>query len=265
MFKLIKRFIFSSLSILGISLLIWTVFLLNPSLSYANQTNYEHVTVYHNNDLEPETEVILRHAVSLIKQSDLFTEDTHIKFCMNDSKVFIRLNPLVGEALGYAYFDMAVMKNGTFSFAENKIETRWASNDFEYRKFDLTTLIAHEMMHNLQCAADQKYWMRSTMGKLNWKLEGHAEYIVRGFKNDGQLGKKIDRYLFESAKEKKGYPVFEYEDGTKQILPYYKYALIVQYLMDVKDLTFEALCALEADQDVIYEEMLEWKRANSDI
>lgn len=259
MIRIAKKIILGSLSILGISLLIWTVFLLNPSFSYANQTNFDHVTVYHNQDLDPSIEVVLTSAIDLIKKSELFNEDINIKLCVNDDKLFPRLNPFGGQSLAYAYFDIAVMNKGEFNFSENKIETRWAVNNNEYRRFDLTQLLAHEFTHNLQCDYDVKYWITSTLGSRNWKFEGHAEYITRGFKNDGKLREKIDRYLFESSQELTGLPVFKYEDGTSQILSYYKYALMVQYLMDEKKLSFKELCGLDTAFDTVYEEMLAWK------
>ncbi len=98
------------------------------------------------------------------------------------------------------------------------------------------------------------------MGKINWKLEGYAEYIAREFKNDGKLSDKIQRYLAEENKEHIGIPVFEIEDGTKQSLAYYKYALVTQYLMQEKQLNFHQICELDKYLDKIYTEMIEWSK-----
>ena len=102
------------------------------------------------------------------------------------------------------------------------------------------------------------------MGSLNWKLEGHAEYIAREFKGDGLLKAKIDKFLLEEQKEFKGLPVFELEDGTQQILSYYKYALAIQYLMEEKGLDFEQICSYETDLDVLFDEMIDWKNTTTE-
>ncbi len=138
-------------------------------------------------------------------------------------------------------------------------QTQWEVNNNEVRQFNLTWLLAHEFMHNLQFKANADYVITTTLGKLNWKLEGHAEYIARAFKNDGKLRGKIDRYLIEESREHSGLPVFASEDGTKQILSYYKYALVIQYLMEIKALDFHEICELEASLDEVYSDMLHWK------
>lgn len=122
----------------------------------------------------------------------------------------------------------------------------------------MTWMLAHEFMHNLQYEADWQYYINSTLGKINWKLEGHAEYISREFKKDGLLKKKIKTYLGQAQMPHIGIPVFELEDGTQQTLSYYKYALVIQYLMEEKGLNYEQICALETSFDDLFKEMLKW-------
>ncbi len=259
MLKTLKKIILSSLSILGISFIFWLLFLSNPKWSYANETKFDYVTVYHNKNLEPETQKVIKNAISIIKTSNLFTEAVDIQLCLNDDKIYPHLFPFVGGPTAYAFFDKTVFKNCTPKFKENVAEAQWAINNYELRKFNLTWLIAHEFTHNLQYFSDPQYYLTSTMGQINWKLEGYAEYIAREFKQDGQLKARIEQFLIEEKKEHTGLPVFEIADGTKQIYAYFKYALVIQYLMDVKGLDFKQVCTLEAGIDELYEEMLEWK------
>ena len=260
MLRTIKRVTLSALSILFISFLFWTLFLLNPSWSYANETHYEFVTVYHNEALEANTEQVIKAAINIIKNSELFDKDISIQLCMNDDAIYPNLHALVGDPLAYALLDKTIIKNCTISFDKNIAETKWPVNNYEYRKFDLTYLLAHEFSHNLQFNADTKYVIKTTLGTLNWKLEGHAEYIARQFKNDGQLKEKIAKYLEEAQKEHNGLPVFELADGTKQILSYFKNALVVQYLMEQKEMNFSQVCALDKGLDEVYTEMIEWSK-----
>ncbi len=258
MIKILKKVILSSFSILIISFLFWILFLLNPSLSYANKTQFDIVTVYHNQNLEEQTELVIKNAIGIIRKSELFTEETLIELCMNDDNLYPKINPLIGQTNAYAVLNKTIFKNCKPKFNENLTEFQWGINNHELRKFNLTWLLAHEFTHNLQYQTDLNYVIKSTIGKLNWKLEGHAEYIAREFKNDGELKTKIGKYLIEKNKEQTGIPVFELEDGTKQILSYYKYALVVQYLLEEKELNYKQLCELDVSLEKNYEEMIEW-------
>lgn len=258
MIKLLKKIVLCVVSILGISVLCWVLFLLNPSLSYANTTQFDIITVYHNQDLDESTGKILNDVIRIIKQSDLFTDETQLSLCMNDDKIYPHLNPMAGQCLGYALFNNAVFKNGTVQFKENRITTQWEINNNELRKFNLTWLLAHEFTHCLQFQENSNYVIKSTLGHINWKLEGHAEYVSKEFETDGELKNKIKTYQIESQNKFTGFPVFDLEDNTKQILSYYKYALVIQYLFEEKDLNYQQICALETDLDTLYEEMIQW-------
>jgi len=63
---------------------------------------------------------------------------------------------------------------------------------------------------------------------MNWKFEGDADYVARQNKNDGLLRKK---------------------DETKQIFSNCKYAIVDQYLSDVKNLDYEQFCVLDTPLD----------------
>lgn len=257
MIKIIKRIVLSSLSILGISFLIWIVLLLNPKLSYANHTQIDNVLIYHNQDLEEGTEVIIRNALSVIGNAAIYDKNINIQLCFNDDKIYPNLNPFAG-ATAYAFLNKTVIFSSTPSFKNNYTAFSWEVNNHELRKWNLTSLLAHEFMHNVQYHHNPNYYIRSTVGRLNWKFEGHAEYIARAFKNDNLLKDKIKIYLVEEKKEHLGIPVMVLEDGTIQSLSYFKYALVVQYLMEVKDLHFDEICALERGIEEVYAEMIDW-------
>ena len=257
--KSIKKTFLSILSILGISVLVWIILMANPSLSYANKTQIDFITVYHNQPLDAGAEAVLEDVIRIIRKADIFDENTNIQLCINDDKVYPNLFPWVGGPTAFALFDKAVIKECSLHFDENAAKTKWAVNNYEDRTFNLTWLLAHEMSHNLQFQENLGYIIKSTGGtQINWKLEGHAEYIAREYKNDGKLKSKIKTYLAEEKKEHNGLPVFDLEDGTKQILSYYKYSLIIQYLMDEKQMSYQDICASATSQDSLYEEMLEW-------
>lgn len=262
MYKTIKKVIVGCLSILSISTLIWIALFLNPNFSYAHESQFDHVTVYHDKALPLGTEEIIEDAIQILKSSDLFLENIHIELCLNDNEqLYPHLNPLVGGPYAYATLDKTIIKNCVVDFDNNVLTTQWEVNGNKERKFNLAISLAHEFVHNLQFETNAFYVIKSTMGNRNWKLEGHAEYIARSFKNDGNLKEKIAFYLIEEKKDHDGIPVFDLPDGTKQIFSYYKYALVVQYLMEVKDLDYLELCDTQLTLEVAYNEMLNWAKS----
>lgn len=260
--KSIKKVLLSSISILGLSCLIWVLLILNPSWSYANKTQFDIVTVYHNNNLEQQTKDVIIDAIALIKKSPLFNEKIRIDLCLNDDKLYPKLNPMVGQPYAYANLNKTVFKNCDVKFDENILETRWEVNKFEHRKFDLTTVLAHEFTHNLQYKTDFWYVVSGPLGKRNWRLEGHAEFVSLDFSGDGLLKEKVANYVIEETKEHAGLPVFNREDGTKQIFSYYKYALVYQYLTEVKGMNYKQICNLETDLTTLYADMVDWSKKN---
>jgi hypothetical protein len=258
MFKAIKRVILSSIAVLTASLTVWLVLFLNPSISYAHSTTFDYVTVYHNDKLEENTENVIASAVETIKKSAIFDESMHIHLCLNDDLFYPKLNPIVGDPIAYALFNKTVIKNCTTSFEENILTTEWEVNNFEKRKFELTWILAHEFSHNMQYHFDSKYQITSTLGHINWKLEGHAEYIARNYINDGLLKEKIFTLIQELEKEQSGLPVRELENNTLQIQSYVKYALVVQFLLEEKKLSYSELCKSTKTLEESYNEMLRW-------
>jgi hypothetical protein len=254
-----KKVFLSLLSFVGFSILLWIILLFNPSLSYANKTQFGMVTVYHNQVLDKGTEKVLNDVNEILKSSRLYDSNLNIQLCLNDDKFYPHINPfLLGQPVAFALFNKTIAKNGKYNFNKNSIEVQWKPND-ELRKYNLTMTLAHEFTHNLQYNANRNYMIKTSFRKNNWKLEGYADYIARKFKNDGILQDKIDNYLIEENNIHKGLPASIDEFGIYWFYGNYKYALIVQYLMEEKNMKFNQICELNKDMNAIYSEMLEWR------
>lgn len=263
MLKVLKKVILSSLSILGISLICWCVLFFNPNISYAHETQFENVTVFHNDDLAESTSQIIQDAITILKNSDLFSPELSIQLCLNDDGLYPHMHPMLGGPstegpLAYALFDKAIIRSCDLDFDSNLAVSQWEMNDNEIRKWNLTQLIAHEFVHNMQWKRNMSYSIRTTLGKLNWKLEGHAEYISHQYKGDGRLLEKIEHYIRLKDDQYVGIPVFENQEGRMQNLWYYKNALMVQYLMEVKRLNYDQVCEYQSSHDEVYSEMIKW-------
>ena len=65
--------------------------------------------------------------------------------------------------------------------------------------------------------------------------------------------------MIEENKEHNGLPAIKDEVGTYLTQGNYKYALIVQYLMEIKKMNFNQICELDTNINEIYSEMLKWR------
>lgn len=259
MIKRVKKFLFASISFLGISVIVWATLLLNPSLSYAHATSFDNVTVYHNNALEKNTEKVLKDAFSIIKKSEIYNKDIHIQFCLNDDKIYPHLHPLAG-ATAYSFSNKTVVFNSKAIFNSNRAEYTWEVNNNVTRNMNLTWLLAHEFTHNLQYNVD----ILSPIKYDNWKLEGYADYVSRSFIQDGKLLEKINKLTLEESTPKQGLPVFELEDGTVQILSYYKYALMTQYVIEEEGKNYKELIEDKRSYEEIKQSMMDWAANQSE-
>ncbi|MEM6380339.1 MAG: collagenase, partial [Bacteroidota bacterium] len=214
------------------------------------------VTIHHNQEFDPATESILQAAVEIIKSSELYTADFKVDLCMNDGSRFPNFHPFAG-GLAYAFGDKAVFYNAVPNFSQNTAQNKSLPADRLGEKANLTWLLAHEFTHNLQFSWDLLFPMKYEF----WQQEGYAEYISRQWKNDGLLLEKIQILLQEEAKPHEEFPaVFFNKDGTTQLLSYYKYGLMIQYLFEEEGMDFEKLKEEERSFEEIYRLMLEWSR-----
>jgi|SRR6056297_2163407 len=254
--KTIKKVILSLVAVIGISCLIWIVLFIYPNLSYTNQTQFDKVTIFHNQELDEKTEVIIKDVIEILKTSELYDENLNMQLCLNDDGIYPNLYPIFSTPIAHAIFKKTIVKTGNFKFNENIIEVQWKPNS-ELRKYNLTWLLAHEFTHNLQYNANVNSILKN-MFSNNWKLEGHADYIARAFKNDGKLKEKIVKYLIVADRESNGFPPIKDEAGTYLTYSNYKYALVVQYLVEEKEMNVSEICKLETGFDELFSQMIEW-------
>ncbi len=260
--KKFKKFLIGITSVLGINFIIYLSLVLSPSLLYANKTQIDFITIHHDQALQSNTEQVVKDAITILKKSELYHKDIAIHLCLNDGSFYPNLMGNLVGGTAFAFYDIAVVNHSEAKFNENVAAFQWEINKNELRKFDLTVLLAHEFTHNLQYDAFTSYVFRNSIGQINWKLEGHAEYVAREYKKDGLLKEKIDFYLAEEAEEHIGIPVFKKTNGTIQNLSYFKYSLVVQYLLEIEKMSYESILYDIRTLEENFQNMLAWKKEN---
>jgi len=249
--KVIKKLLVGGSSLIGISFLLWLTLLLNPSLSYGHHTDIGIVSVHHNQPLAPEMRAIVEESIKLIEKSELYDTDVSIDLCLSDGNYINSLRRLSNGGVAATLLDNV----GIFveiNPSQNHAFWRWEVNDYEFRKWDLTELIAHEMTHSYQYNEN----ILMPIQVEHWKLEGYAEYISRI--NRSNLKSNILRLIKAEKTEMTGIPWITFEDGTGTSRLYFRNWLLMEYMMTVKNKTYLEVVADETPMDEIKNEMFAW-------
>jgi len=257
--KKIKKVLIGIFSIFGLNVIIYLSLVFSPGMLYGNATQVDFVRIYHDQALEEQTEQVVKDAIEILKKSDLYHADIAINLCLNDGSIYPKLMGNIVGGTAFALSNITTINHSRAKFNENVAEFQWEINKNELRQFNLTKLIAHEFTHNLQYDAYAGWVVKNAFGRINWKLEGHAEYVAREYKKDGLLKEKIDFLLAETKRPHTGIPVFKLEDGTIQNFDYYKYAVVVQYLLEVEKLEIKEVLDDGRTLDQVYKKMIDWR------
>jgi len=253
--KKIKRILLAFFSIFGLSVATWLVLFLNPSLSYANQTNIGQIRVHHNQPLDASWEKIINDSYEIVRKSELFDESHKIDLCLNENSIYPELLPMKNGA-AYTILNKVSIYASTPFPQKNYTEYSWAVHDYETRRWDLTEVIAHEFAHALQ----YKDKMTHAIKYPSWKLEGYAEYIGRDGRSSFE--ENMEKVIEARENEYVFNHWFLYEDGTGAVYYYLRYWTMMQYMMEVKKMTYKEVLNNTLTEEEVLIEMIQWFQEN---
>jgi len=237
------RFVAISLFIIGFLIAI----VLNPNWAYANKTSYKNYDVYHNKPLDPGWLDKLDEATELIKTSELYNPDLRLDICLNDGAFYPSvIKTIQGQAFAWGFYDKVVFHART--------EKNYAHVELNGYTWNLTQLLAHEMVHCLQFDRFGPWKSKPIANIPNWKWEGYAEYISR--KNDDQknLVQNISR-LYQTNED--AWAIL-FNDGTIAPREYYSYWMLVQYCIDIKKMGYDEILDDNITEEILGREMTDW-------
>lgn len=233
----------TALLIVGLLLVI----VLNPILTYANKTTHNTYTIFHNKPLDPSLTIKLDQATELLRISEFYNSTLQLDICLNDGSKYPKLIKIVrGQAFAWGFYNKVVL-HGTANFEYNYVEL----NGY---KWNLTQLLAHEMVHCLQFDK-LGFWKSKPVAKIpNWKWEGYAEYVSRQNNDQKDLSKNIARLI---ATNKNNWEI-KLADSTIAPREYYDYWTLVQYCMDIKKMNYKQILADTISEQTVRQEMMNW-------
>lgn len=245
-----KLLIGSSLTTIGLAGLL-ILFVLYPGNLFAKRASYRAFDIYADAPLRGDYRAVLDGALDLVVASELYNSDYRCDIFLTEGSVYKDITfKLMGPAMARS-LDNNILLNTKTDFGKNLLAG-------PANKRDLTRTIAHEMVH---CFQLHRYGIR----KFNpvsppplWKLEGYPEYIAYGdeIRAPGySLVETVDR-LQQSVES--GTAWVEIKPGHSDPIVYLKGRVLMEYLMDVKGLTYDQVLDEKIREENVYRELLEW-------
>ena len=227
-----------------------------PQLVFANNLKYKNFKVCSNDKINHDIKIVLDNAIDLVQRSELYDPGYKYNIILCHNTFYNKIDDLLGigpaarARLNNVIVKVRIDPNSNLAFATFRKEC----------EVNLTYLLAHEMVHCLQAN-------RYGLMKFNpfrhpefWKLEGYPEYISRKpqlSSNDYSLTKEIERYV---SLEKKAADVWilDEESGCESPNYYYKGRLMIEYLMNIKHLSYDQILKDSVSEATIFNEMIKW-------
>jgi hypothetical protein len=253
-FKRIFKITFLT-AIAGILIII--AIILFPQQLFAKKISYKKFTVYSNKNVDDNIKTVLSNALTLVQKSELYDSNCKYNIILCNNSFYNEIDNLL---LGSGPTARSRLHN---IIIKVRIDPKSNLAFSTFRKVceeDLTRLLAHEMTHCLQL---DKYGIL----KFNpfrhpelWKLEGYPEYISKQKElsdKEYSLTSDIDRYISLESKATDIWISSE-EDGCEVPNYYYKGKLMIEYLIDIKHLSYDQILKDTASENSIYQQMIKW-------
>jgi hypothetical protein len=249
--KIIKRILIRTF-LTVIPLLIAIVSLiLNPQILFAQKVVYRDFAIYSNDKIPDNYETTIDYVIELIKTSEIYEQDQQLNIFLCNGTMYNTIDTkLLGPAMARCVADNILLKVQA-DFDKNVLIGQ--NNNRNLRK-----TITHEAMHFYQMKKYGALRFNPLTHPPMWKLEGYPEYIA----NQKEI-KSSDYDLKNSIKklmdfEKSGEYWIETEAGQLDPLVYYKGRVMMEYLIDVKHLTYSEILNEDVTEEKVIDEMTTW-------
>src|SRR5688572_17085107 len=238
-----------------IAALVLTILL--RQLLFANKVKYKKFKVCSNYKISDDIKVVLDKAMSLVERSELYDSGYHYNIILCHNTFYNKIDDLLGSGqAARARLHNVIVKV--------KIDPK---SDLAFATFpkecqvNLTYLLAHEMIHCLQAKKYGIIKFNPISHPEFWKLEGYPEYISRRVQfmgKDYSLIKEIERYTELENKAVNGW-ILTPDGGCEFPDYYYKGRLMMEYLIDIKHLTYDQILKDSVSESTVFNEMIKWK------
>lgn len=252
-----KRWGLSVLTAGGLLLLSLMALLLHPSVLYVHQTTTCHLTIYHNQPLDPVLLERLEQARQLVQTSEVFDKTLRLEVCLNDGSWYPKLVQAIwSPAFAWSFYNKVVL-NGEADATANRLT-------FRTYAWNLTSLVAHEMTH---CYQFHRFglWHSNPLARYpTWKWEGYAEYAARRPQGPQALRQQLAQLQRAEQAEPDRWDL-PLADGSRTSREYFTYLVLTQYCLSVKHLTLQQLLRDTTSERTARQQLVRWGQSEKMI
>lgn len=249
--KTLKRIAIGTVLTTIISVVTIVTLILNPQFLFAEKLVYGDFDIYSNNDIADSYQTTIDNAVELIRTSEIYEPNQRLDIFISHGTIFNEFDTkILGYALAKCIHNNIILKVEA-DFDKN-ILVGWNS------KRNLKKTIAHEAMHFYQM---KKYGFMK-FNPFNhppmWKLEGYPEYVANQSDLKSTNYRLTDSIIKLKEFESTGEYLIETEPGQFDPLVYFKGRVMMEYLIDIKGMTYSEILNNDLTEDKVIEEMTSW-------
>lgn len=259
MVKILKR----AIKWLGVAVAVMIVIVLlclgvltSPGLFMPEDKQYRAVTVHAETPIGPEMDSIMAEIFTRLDAVPIYDPDRemNLTFCTTQDKFsfFSRFTLRDKRVMGYC-----LLGNGYINVDFiNELGRRTGGRPkYNTREGSVVHVAAHELMH--QYLGDA-YGELASRSLPVWKIEGYCEYGVNHLVAPRDSGytipERIDIYLDDSR----------WNPTASTHRPHYLWGLMMEYLVNVKGMSFAQVMTDSVTRDAVYREMMAWRESLND-
>jgi hypothetical protein len=246
-----KRIITGSSLIMLLSLFSMLALILYPSNLFAKRIAYRNFTLYANQPLAGSYRPILDHALALAGESELFDADYLYDIYLTEGTLYKDVAAAIfGPAMARSQ-DNNILLNTNVNFDNDRL-----SSPSNWR--NLTQTIAHEMIHCLQVHRYGVWSVNPVHHPPFWKMEGYPEYIAlqeviqSPEYNFCATIQRLKMYVDNQME----WP--ELEPGRSEHIVYLKGRVMIEYLMNIRGMTYDQILQDNRNEEAVYQELIAW-------
>jgi hypothetical protein len=214
------------------------VFLLcYPQVLFAHQVTYKNFTVYSREPLDQSVYAMLDKVEARLATSEINNSSVKPKiFLTNSHQLYAALSLYIG---GNSFGKGMPMLNNNNVFI-NKADVQKDlvfRKSAEYNSRSLSGVVSHEITHLL---VRQKFGYVKNLTMPAWKKEGYAEYVAGSSTLDYATGVRL----------------WKANPGNDTGYQYFKYHMLVKYLLETEKLSVEELFNRDFDRSALEAKVL---------
>lgn len=227
-----------------------------PGLFVSEEKQYRAITVHTETPIGLEIDSIMAEVFERLDAVPIYDPDRRMNLilCSTQDKFsfFSRFTLRDKRVMGFCLWGNAYVN---IDFVKELAARTFGRPKYHAREGSVVHVATHELMHQYLGDAYGEFASRSLP---TWKIEGYIEYAVNQFVAPRDSGytipERIDIYLDDSQWNR-----------TAEILRgHYIWGLMMEYLINVKGMSFEPVMSDSVTKEAVYQEMMAWRELLKD-